>query len=195
MSTVKKSVAVYGGSFDPLTTAHLGVISAVVASGRFEEVWVVPCGRRRDKATLVASPQERLIMCHLGVETGGYGPCVKVLAEDVAHGGPAMSTVELSRKLRRPELELTWVIGADLAGSLGEWRDVEALMAECKFLVHPRPGYDIPPELEGLGGGGEAVAISSTAARAALEGGDHRAGGMVPAAVASYIARYGLYAP
>ena len=58
----KLRVAVYGGSFDPITNAHLTCISEIIHSGSVDEVWIVPCGPRPDKPSLRTSALERLIM-------------------------------------------------------------------------------------------------------------------------------------
>jgi len=42
---MSKSVAVYGGSFNPITKAHIEVIQELSKLERFDEIWVVPCGR------------------------------------------------------------------------------------------------------------------------------------------------------
>lgn len=45
----KKRVAVYGGSFNPITNAHLNCAAEIIHSKLADEVWIVPCGTRPDK--------------------------------------------------------------------------------------------------------------------------------------------------
>lgn len=62
-------VAVYGGSFNPITNAHLNCAAELIHSRLVDEVWMVPCGPRPDKPSLKTSALHRLIMCHLAVDT------------------------------------------------------------------------------------------------------------------------------
>ena len=49
-SSTQKRIAVYGGSFDPPTKSHMDLIDIVAnKTSFFEEVWVIPCGKREDK--------------------------------------------------------------------------------------------------------------------------------------------------
>ena len=52
-SLIPKRIAIYGGSFDPPTDAHLTLIDVVANKSMFfHEVWVIPCGKRDDKPSL-----------------------------------------------------------------------------------------------------------------------------------------------
>ena len=51
---MSKNIAVYGGSFNPITKAHIEVIQELGKLEWFDEIWVVPCGRRRDKPDLIS---------------------------------------------------------------------------------------------------------------------------------------------
>jgi nicotinic acid mononucleotide adenylyltransferase len=48
----KKRVAVLGGSFDPLTNAHLKIAAEIIHADKADEVWIVPCAPRTDKPSL-----------------------------------------------------------------------------------------------------------------------------------------------
>ena len=65
----KPLVAILGGSFDPITDAHLKAACEIIHSKCADEVWITPCGARPDKPSLKTSALDRLIMCHLAVDT------------------------------------------------------------------------------------------------------------------------------
>ena len=69
LSDPKTRVAVFGGSFNPVTNAHLNCAAEIIHSKLADEVWLVPCGARPDKASLKTSYLHRMIMCHLAVDT------------------------------------------------------------------------------------------------------------------------------
>lgn len=191
--------AVFGGSFDPLTNAHVGVISALLESGEFDEVWVVPCGGRKEKE-LVASPTQRLVMCHLAIEECfAQSAAVKVLDVDIHEGKESMGTLALSRQLPG---DCEYVIGSDLAQSLSRWSNAEMLMEEVRFVVVPRPGHRttaLPPCCRLLPGFETSSDVSSTAVRRLLgEGATSHEGQdavriLVPSVVFSFFTRYKIY--
>lgn len=61
----EKRIALYGGSFDPITKAHVTLVFEVFASGLCDEIWVVPCGDHRHDKTCSASSRHRYAMCQL----------------------------------------------------------------------------------------------------------------------------------
>jgi len=69
MESERRRVAIYGGSFNPITNAHLNAASECIHSSLVDEVWITPCGPRPDKPSLKTSTLERLVMCHLAVDT------------------------------------------------------------------------------------------------------------------------------
>eukprot|EP00298_Acanthocystis_sp_HF-20_P025241 c37073_g1_i1.p1 GENE.c37073_g1_i1~~c37073_g1_i1.p1 ORF type:complete len:280 (+),score=105.80 c37073_g1_i1:50-841(+) len=157
----RQKVAVFGGSFDPITNAHLNVVSEIAHSGLVDEVWIVPCGPRPDKPSLSTPGIERTMMCHLSVESvfsHNFG--VKVC--DIETKLPrALGTLSLMRKLAKeyPDIDFYFVVGRDLIVPMNDWDDVDyledpkgagkVLVKTEKFLVMDRPGYEsnepLPP--------------------------------------------------
>jgi len=159
-------VAILGGSFDPITDAHLKTACEIIHSKAADKVWIVPCGARPDKPSLKTSPIDRLIMCHLAVNTmfGSQFPIeVKDFEIPLASAAP---TIHMSTYLKGkfPGMDFTFVIGTDLVESLESWTggavpewEIEGLACpeagqrlfrECRFLVINRPGYEVPKEIQ-----------------------------------------------
>eukprot|EP00966_Prymnesium_polylepis_P127572 2950502-Prymnesium_polylepis.1 len=95
----RKRIAIYGGSFNPITNAHLNVASEILHSKLVDEVWITPCGKRPDKPALKTSMIHRLVMCHLAVDTmfgSRFG--VKVCDEE-ADKPSSMPSIVLMRTL------------------------------------------------------------------------------------------------
>jgi nicotinic acid mononucleotide adenylyltransferase len=77
------TVALFGGSFDPVTHGHLLMASNLIYSGTVSQVWFVPCGPREDK-DLRCTVLQRCVMCHLAIrETFPKGFPVKVCTEEL----------------------------------------------------------------------------------------------------------------
>lgn len=69
LSSKHKRIAIYGGSFNPITDAHLTMMAAIIHSRAADEVWVVPCGKRPDKPSLKTSVAHRFLMVHIAIES------------------------------------------------------------------------------------------------------------------------------
>lgn len=131
-------------------------------------------------------------------------PLLEACDLEVRRDGPSYTyrTLELLRE-QRPGNELTFLMGADVAASLGTWRRPERVLELARIGVAARPGASldaVEAELESLGGRERLdvvrmpeLGISSTAVRERL-----RAGWppryLVPDPVLAIIEERGLYA-
>ena len=140
-------------------------------------------------------PEHRLEMCRLAV-LGASGVLVSAL--EIERRGVSY-TVDTLRALHasHPEAELTLIVGADIAQTLGSWREPSQLLALADVAVAARPGAPVPP-LPHLDGARmsllemPAIDISSSMVRARVARGEPIEE-LVGAAVAGYIAEYHLY--
>jgi nicotinate-nucleotide adenylyltransferase len=134
-------------------------------------------------------------MCRLAV-LGASGVLVSAL--EIERRGVSY-TVDTLRALHasHPEAELTLIVGADIAQTLGSWREPSQLLALADVAVAARPGAPVPP-LPRLDGARmsllemPAIDISSSMVRARVARGEPIEE-LVGAAVAGYIAEHHLY--
>jgi nicotinate-nucleotide adenylyltransferase len=109
--------------------------------------------------------------------------------------------VDTLRALASPGSELFFITGADAILQILTWKDPDVVLREARFIAATRPGYDLDRLEKELPRGLEdrvsimeipALAISSTdVRRRAREGRPIRY--LVPAGVAAYIEKTGLY--
>jgi nicotinate-nucleotide adenylyltransferase len=151
-------------------------------------------------------PEHRLRMCRLAVADAEG---VSVCALEIERGG-ASYTVDTLRSIHasHPHVELTFIVGADTAGTLPAWREPAALLELAGLGVAARTGSDrrnVLDTLEGLGAGGgdgaavrflemPAIDISSSQARLRASR-EEPIEELVGPAVAGYITEHGLYRP
>ncbi len=145
--------------------------------------------------------QHRLALCRLAA-AGSEG--IEVLSIEADRPGSSF-TIDTLRSLheRDPDDELTFIVGADQALGLPEWREPAALLELAELGVAGREGVseaDVVEKLETLPGAAARVRffsmpridISSSMIRARVaEGRPLR--WLVPDLVAEYIAEHGLY--
>lgn len=197
---MSKKIAILGGSFDPITDAHLKIAAEIIHAQMADGVWIVPCGPRQDKA-LIASPLERYLMCNLAVDSS-FGSRFPVKVKDFEiFEEEAIPTYFLLQRLGReyPDCEFRIVVGADLIPQIKDWHEGEKLWQEGQFLVIPRLGFGkqkLPKNFAWLEAADLQLAhtqLSSTEIRKRLKKDISLVDGLVPSTVLAHIIRYGLY--
>jgi nicotinate-nucleotide adenylyltransferase len=150
-------------------------------------------------------PRHRLRMCELAVQ-GRHG--VEVSALEVERGGTSY-TVDTLRAIQtgRPHAELTFIVGADVAAGLPGWREPGQIMSLARLAVVARTGSDraaVEEAMARIEDGAAAapgkvafldmppVDVSSSLVRGRVAAGQP-VDGLVPDAVAAYIAEHELY--
>jgi len=189
-------IGIFGGTFDPVHTAHLEVAEAVRTAVRLDRMLLMVAnqpwqkgGRRR-----LTPAEDRFAMVEAAA--GGW-PGLDPCRMEIDRGGPTY-TIDTVRQLQRelPAAELFLVVGSDVVAGLTTWHDEPALRHLVTLAVVGRPGA--PPAL--LPPGWRAVTVpvapfdvSSTELRERLEAG-LPVDGLVPDAVIRCIEQRGLYA-
>ena len=196
-------IGLLGGTFNPPHVGHLVCAQDAWSQLGLDRVLLVPVHTPPHKEA-VADPGvgHRVALCKAAV---GDDPHVGVSRVDADVPGPSY-TVDTLKRLHdaRPEDQLTFIVGGDMAHSLPRWREPEAILALAELGVAAREGVgrdDILEAVSGIPGAAERlrffdmprIDISSTMIRDRIAAGApvrH----LVPDAVAAYIAREGLYA-
>jgi nicotinate-nucleotide adenylyltransferase len=194
-------VGLLGGTFNPPHLGHLICASYAVAGLGLDRVELVPVHTPPHKeADDDPGVEHRVAMCTLAVDGD---PRLSVSRVEADLPGRSYTVDTLSRlHEQRPEDQLTFIVGGDMASSLPEWREPETILSLAEIGVAGRGDLEsraIDDRLEGLAGADRVrffdmprIDISSTDIRRRV-----RAGlpvrYLVPDAVAAYIAREGLY--
>jgi nicotinate-nucleotide adenylyltransferase len=183
-----KTVAIFGGSFNPPHVAHQMACLWVLATQSVDEVWLIPTWRHAFEKQL-APFADRLAMCRLAAAPLGPRVQVSTIEEELAgeHSRTLVTLEALSA--RHPDVAWRLVIGADILPERGKWYRWEEVERLAPPIVLGRQGYVAPPELGELV---ELPAISSTLVRARVGAGESIAS-LVPREVASYLGERGLY--
>jgi nicotinate-nucleotide adenylyltransferase len=139
------SIAVFGGSFDPVHQAHLIVAERVREALGLERVLFVPAHRQPLKGADTPAPgEERLRMLRLALADN---PAFEVSALELERGGTSY-TVETLRELARlrPAARLFLVLGSDAWALAARWRDFDEVQRLARVVVVSRPA---PPPVAG----------------------------------------------
>lgn len=184
-------IAIYGGTFDPIHSAHLTIAAEALNHFHLDRVMFIPAANPPHKSGTRTPYAHRLRMAELACRCDPR--FVVSNLEQGVEKSYSYYTILQVRALAAPEDELFFLIGADAFAEIDTWHRSEEVLPLIDFLVVSRPGheYRVPEgarvhRLETL-----ALPISSSAIRARLVRGEMPA--EVPAEVAEYIRRNALY--
>lgn len=182
-------VGILGGTFDPVHGAHLAMAGAALRHLALDEVLFVPTGTTRYRKPATASGEDRVAMLGLALEGE---PRYRIDERELGAGATGY-TVDTLRALRRerPRDELFLLIGGDQLAKFGSWHEPDEVRRLAKLAVFQRPGAE-SVAAETLVVPMAQMAISASAIRARAARGDDLSD-CVPAGVAGYILRHGLY--
>ncbi len=183
-------IAIFGGTFDPIHSAHL--IVAREAADRFslDRVLFIPAGNPPLKEAS-APYEDRYRMVELACsEDPRFVPS---RLEEGREKSYSLHTIQRVRAQIPPQDQLFFVIGADAFAEIESWYRWPEVVASVEFIVVTRPGhaYAAPPgacvhRLDTV-----ALPVSSSEIRQALSRGEIPP--ELPARVAQYIRERRLY--
>jgi nicotinate-nucleotide adenylyltransferase len=189
-------IAVFGGSFDPVHTAHTDIAKEALKIADVKKVVFVPAYAPPHKAEQFAAIEHRIAMLKLAVKNIKKTEISFFEAEkqDTVY---SYQTLDYFRSLY-PENEIVMIIGSDSLQELYSWKNAAYLAENYRFLVAKRPDIAVS--------GTEKYFdrcvfmdvvmknISSSAVRELLKGGeDAKAKKLLSRGVYGYIREYGLY--
>ncbi len=202
-----KRIALFGGTFDPPHRAHVALARSAREALALDEVRWIPTGQPWQKARAITPAAHRMAMVELA--TAGE-PRFRIDRIEVDRPGPSytLDTVKAlvaseqtpeptSKPTSKPTTEWVLLIGQDQYAGLHTWLGWRELLVLVTLAVANRPGATATAAPEVLAAPHRMVPlpmldISATDIRARVAAGQdiHT---LVPAEVAGYIARHGLY--
>lgn len=195
-TAARERLGVMGGTFDPIHLGHLVAASEALYRFGLDLVLFMPTGHPWQKQSY-SDPEDRYLMTVLGTASNAH---FAVSRMEIDRRGPTYTadTMEMLRDFHGAAVRLFFIAGADAAMKLSTWKKVERLAELAELIAVTRPGYRLkPPESAGrlprvsvmeMPG----IDISSSEIRARVAA-DQPIDYLVPAEVAEYIRKNGLY--
>jgi nicotinate-nucleotide adenylyltransferase len=179
--------AIFGGTFDPLHSAHLEIARQAADRFQLDRVLFIPAGNPPHKHT--DTPFEhryRMVELACAVDP-------RFLASRLEEGSEKSYSIHTIERVRAANGEVFFIIGADAFAEIETWHRWQDVLGAVQFIVVARPGHAIasPPgarfhRLETL-----ELPVSSSEIRDALARGETPV--ELPPAVGHYIHDHGLY--
>jgi nicotinate-nucleotide adenylyltransferase len=153
------NIGLFGGSFDPIHRGHLALVQAAAERFSLRQVVFVPAAvpphKQRHPVTafvhryamVVLATQDDKRWVPSLLEAGAEGS-----NEGTAPGAAnySIDTVRRVKQTMKKADRLFFLIGMDAFKDIAKWREAQALLAECEFIVASRPGYSLRDVAESL---------------------------------------------
>ncbi|MGH7940091.1 MAG: nicotinate-nucleotide adenylyltransferase [Limisphaerales bacterium] len=136
-------LALFGGAFNPVHLGHLLVAQAAIEELQLHKLVFIPTGRspfKQGDEPAAAALRTRWLRLALAGR-----PEYEIDEQEIERGGVSYTIDTVRHYTKRfPGAQLFYLIGADNAPRLNEWRDADELAALLNFAAVPRPGQ-VPP--------------------------------------------------
>ena len=192
LTSERRRVGVFGGTFDPIHDGHLALAREAAARYHLDRILFVPAAHPPHKAGVTHAPYaDRVRMAELACQ-GDPRFEVSRLEEDTQRSY-SIDTIEKIRARLAPADLLYFLIGADAFAEIRTWHRWRDVARGVRFLVVSRPGhrYQPPQGVEFDRIDDIEVPISSSDIRRALASRQSPSG--LPPAVLNYAVSHGLY--
>src|ERR1017187_4366175 len=194
LSYVDMKIGLFGGSFDPVHLGHLLVAQAAVEELGLDRLFFIPAAQSPFKPENKPAPDAvRLQLLRLAL--AGKTNC-EIDEQEIRRGGISYTVDTLRDYAKRfSGAKLFYLIGADNAPKLNEWREPAELARLAEFVAIPRPGGAaavFPAPFRGRMLRGFPFGVSSSEIRARVKAG-LPIENLVPAAVAEAIRNLKIY--
>ena len=140
---MSRSLAIFGGTFDPVHFGHLRTALELKQQLEFDEMRMLPCHMPSHRDLPVASSGQRLRMLQLAVEDE---PGLMVDDREIERGGVSymVDTLQSFRDELGARISLSLVVGMDSFLSLPQWHEWQRITDLAHVVVVARPGSQLP---------------------------------------------------
>lgn len=138
-----KSIAIMGGTFNPIHYGHLVTAEAARAEYQLDKVLFVPNRQPPHKKDYpVTAAKHRYHMTVLATITN---PHFYVSRIELDRPAPSytIDTLRSVREVFGPGVKVYFISGADAILDILTWKDVDEVMEMCYFIAATRPGYPL----------------------------------------------------
>lgn len=187
-----KKVLLFPGAFNPPHYGHVSAIEIALKKMSFDEIWIMPSGKRNDKAITINYEARRdlgnLLVEYLQTKTTLP---IKLITNELDDQKQRATEAILREVKSQSDIQITQLIGLDGYIKIGKKSPDE------KFIVIQRHGYRLPSDFTQNDNAvildEVALDISSTLIRTLIQNHDLKYKEFVPEKIALYINDHNLY--
>jgi len=190
-----KKILLFPGAFNPPHNGHAEAVETVLRKESFDELWIVPSGKRDDK-TITTSYEDRCALGRLFVEhlQSKINIPVKLITAELDNIDGKFTHEILKEIKSQPDIDVMQLIGSDGFLDLQKGKLIDS---QEKFIVMNRNGYELPKNFSlnenRVIFDGTTQSISSTQIRNMVKNHDIGYKKLVPEKITSFIEGNRLY--
>ena len=141
------SIAIMGGTFDPIHNGHLAVAEAVLTQFKPQRVLFIPSGSPPHKPPITKGIHRYNMILQSICQHPGMD--VTKLEIDRPGYSYTVDTIKEIKSLCPAGSKIYFIIGQDALEKILTWKSPDILLTLCEFITVPRPGCD-PKKLQPL---------------------------------------------
>jgi nicotinate-nucleotide adenylyltransferase len=131
------AIGLFGGSFNPPHEGHLLVAEIALRRLGLDQLWwMVTPGNPLKSRTELASLADRIAMSNRLI----HDPRIKITAFEKTLGGSYTADTLAFVKVRNPQANFVWVMGADSLKTFHNWQKWREIASTFPIAVIDRPG-------------------------------------------------------
>jgi nicotinate-nucleotide adenylyltransferase len=136
-------IAIFGGSFNPPTAAHMRLANHLVEHSIVDRVLMMPCYKSLYNKGLESGMHRINMICG-----ASHHPRVKAFDWEIKNKIDGPGTYQIMTMLEEefPFDELYFVIGLDNSQKVKSWKCGNKIVRSMRFIVIPRMGVDVTDE-------------------------------------------------
>jgi nicotinate-nucleotide adenylyltransferase len=182
-------LALFGGTFDPIHTAHFTVAREAADQFLLDQVWFIPAANPPHKSDQTGATYED--RCRMAELVCRADP--RFILSRLEEGDRKSYSIDTVERVLASGEQPYFIIGADAFAEITSWHRWQDLLRLTEFIVVTRPGhvYTAPPGAKVHRLDTVALPVSSSEIRRRLAAGEIPR--ELPPAVANYIKEKGLY--
>lgn len=136
-------LAIFGGTFDPIHSAHLTVAKEAADQFQLDRVLFIPAAHPPHKHETVTSYEHRYRMVELACEVDPrFAPSRLEAGQEKSY---SYYTIQRLKQDLEPEDRVFFLIGADAFAEIGTWHRSQEVIQLVDFIVVTRPGHKYEP--------------------------------------------------
>ncbi len=134
-----RSIAIFGGTFDPVHNGHIQVSLSIQSHFNFNSYFFLPCKIPALKPPTLASNQQRIEMLQLAIQP--Y-PQFQLDLREIKRDTPSYMVETLSSfRSENKDASITLILGFDAFLSLDQWHQWEKIIQLANLLIIDRKSF------------------------------------------------------
>lgn len=135
-----QSVAILGGTFNPIHYGHLRMAEEILEKGSFNKILFIPAGNPPLKKNELADARDRFKMAEMAIKDN---PSFIISNREIhkKETSYAVTTITELFKEYGTDSELYFILGTDAFYDFHKWHQPELLLSLCHFVIISRPAY------------------------------------------------------